>query len=85
MEVGDKLGQNKITQNNCRLLCLLLGILKVISSNSVDPDQTAPKGAVWSGSTQFAGMQKIGLKSLQEYSADDINRRHFQMQFFLAL
>ena len=23
---------------------------------------------------------KIGLKSLQEYSADDINRRHFQMQ-----
>ena len=28
---------------------------------------------------------KIGLKCLQEYSADDINRRHFQMQFFLAL
>ena len=27
---------------------------------------------------------KIGLKSLQEYSADDINRRHFQMQVFLA-
>ena len=27
---------------------------------------------------------KIGLKSLQEYSADDINRQHFQMQFFLA-
>ena len=28
---------------------------------------------------------KIGLKSLPEYSADNINRRHFQMQFFLAL
>ena len=28
---------------------------------------------------------KIGLKCLQEYSADDINRRHFQMQVFLAL
>ena len=28
---------------------------------------------------------KLGLKSLQEYSADDINRRHFLMQFFLAL
>ena len=28
---------------------------------------------------------KIGLKSLQEYSADDINRRHFQMQVFFAL
>ena len=27
---------------------------------------------------------KIALKSLQEYSADDINRRHFQMQVFLA-
>ena len=27
---------------------------------------------------------KIGLKSLQEYSADDINRQHFQMQVFLA-
>ena len=25
----------------------------------------------------------VGLKSLQEYSADDINRRHFQMQVFL--
>ena len=28
---------------------------------------------------------KIGLKSLQEYSADDINRQHFQMQVFFAL
>ena len=27
---------------------------------------------------------KIGLKSLQEYSADNINRRHFQMHVFLA-
>ena len=27
---------------------------------------------------------KIGLKSLQEYSADDKNRRHFQMHVFLA-
>ena len=27
---------------------------------------------------------KIGLKSLQEYSADDISRWHFQMQVFLA-
>ena len=29
------------------------------------------------------GKLKIGLKSLQEYSAD-INRQHFQMQVFLA-
>ena len=62
--------------NNCRLPCLLLVILKVISANSVDPDDLGP---------HFASMQKIGLKCLQEYSADDINRRHFQMQFFLAL
>ena len=27
---------------------------------------------------------KIGLKSLQEYSADDINRRHFHMTVFLV-
>ena len=45
---------------------------------------TVCKGAVWSGSTLFARMQKIASRSLQEYSADDINR-HFQMQFFLAL
>ena len=27
-----------------------------IQANSVDPDQTAPKGAVWSGSKLFAEM-----------------------------
>ena len=32
--------------NKCRLLCHLLLILKVIFANSVDPDQTAPLGAV---------------------------------------
>ena len=26
----------------------------------------------------------MGLKSLQEYSADGISRRHFQMQVFFA-
>ena len=31
-------------------------VLKIISgmANSVDPDQTAPSGAVWSGSALFA-------------------------------
>ena len=31
-------------------------LLKMLSrmANSVDPDQTAPEGAVWSGSTLFA-------------------------------
>ena len=27
---------------------------KMTYANSVDPDQTAPEGAVWSGSTLFA-------------------------------
>ena len=51
----------------------------------MDPDQTAPLGAVWSESTLFAYMQNVSLKSLQEDAADDTSRRHFQMQIFLAL
>ena len=65
--------------NNCRLLCHLLVIFKVIFANCVDPGQEqsdqGPHCLLYA---------KIGLKSLQEYSADDINRRHFQMQIFLA-
>ena len=37
---------NPANHNNCRLLCHLLVMFKVISANSVDPDQTAPLGAV---------------------------------------
>ena len=51
----------------------------------MDPDQTAPLGAVWTGSTLFAYMQKVCLKSLQEDAAGNINRQHFQMQVFLGL
>ena len=32
---------------------------KMADANSADPDQTAPKGAVWSGSTLFAIPQSI--------------------------
>ena len=46
----------------------------------MDPDQTAPR--IWVHTVCLYA--KLGLKSLQEYSADDINRRHFQMQFFLG-
>ena len=60
--------------NNCRLLCLLPVTLKAIVANSVDPDQTAPLGTVWSGLILFTYMQKVCLKSLQEDAADDINR-----------
>ena len=53
-------------------------------ANSVDPDQTAPIGAVCSGSTLFASILNVSnVRQLLE--ADDFNRRHFQMHFFLAL
>ena len=53
--------------------------------NSVDPDQTAPIGAVCSGPTLFPSLPNWSVM-LSNYlqqttSADDI----FQMHFFLAL
>ena len=56
-------------------------ILKVVFANSGDPDQTALLIRVH---TVYL-YAKIGLKSLQEYSANDVNRRHVPMQIFLAL
>ena len=46
-------------------------------ANSVDPDQTAPIGAVCSGSTQFAlilNSSVLGNYLQQTTSADDIFR-----------
>ena len=69
------------------VVCFAFCWLKVTSANSVDTDQTAPKDPdqtlIWVHTVCLYA--KIGLKSLQEYSADDINRWHFQMQVFLAL
>ena len=54
-------------------------------ANSVDPDQTAPIGAVCSGSTLFASFPNssvmLGNYLQQTTSADDI----FRCIFFLAL
>ena len=54
-------------------------------ANSVDPDQTAPIGAVCSGSTLFASILNssvmLGYYLQQMTSADDI----FRCIFFLAL
>ena len=54
-------------------------------TNSVDPDQTAPIGAVCSGSMLFASILNLSVmlgKFLQQTtSADDI----FRCIFFLAL
>ena len=66
------------SHNTCRLICRLLVILKVIFANSVDPDQTDQ-------GPHYLPVYKNRLESLQEYSADDINRQHFHMQVVLAL
>ena len=54
-------------------------------TNSVDPEQAAPIGAVCSGSTLFASKHnssvKLGNYLQQTTSADDI----FRLFFFLAL
>ena len=54
-------------------------------TNSVDPDQTTPIGAVCSGSTLFASVLKFVINVWQLFAADDFSRRHLQMHFFLAL
>ena len=53
-------------------------------ANSVDPDQTAPKGAVCSGSTLFCFYTKFVSNVRQLFAADDYSRRHFQIPFFLG-
>ena len=52
-------------------------------ANSVDPDQTAPRGTFCSGSTLFASIFVSNVRHL--FAADDFSRRYFQMHFlFLA-
>ena len=53
-------------------------------ANSVGPDQTAPKGAVCSGSTLFASILKCVSNVRQFFAADDFSRRHFSSAFFLG-
>ena len=52
-------------------------------ANSVDPDQTAPIGAVCFGSTLSASILNFS-NSRPLFTADDFSRRHFQMLFFLG-
>ena len=54
-------------------------------ANSVDPNQTAPIGAVCSGSTLFASILKFVISVWQLFAADDFSRRHFLRHFFFAL
>ena len=53
-------------------------------ANSVDPDQTAPIGAVCSGSTLFASILNSSLMLGNYFAADVFSGRHFQMHFFLG-
>ena len=48
-------------------------------ANSVDPVQTAPIGAVCSGSTLFPSIPNRSVMHGKDFS-----RRHFQMHFFLG-
>ena len=54
-------------------------------TNSVDPDQTAPMGAVCSGSILFASILKLVSDIRQLFAADDFSRRLFSNVFFFAL
>ena len=51
-------------------------------ANSMNPDQTAPIGAVCSGSTLFASILNFVSNVRQLFAADNFNRQHFQMRFF---
>ena len=53
-------------------------------AKSVDADQTAPIGAVCSGSTPLASILNFISNVRQLFAADDFSRQHFQMHFFLG-
>ena len=53
-------------------------------ANSVDPNQTAPIGAVCSGSTLFASIPNLSAMLDNFFAADDFSRQHFQMHFYLG-
>ena len=53
-------------------------------ANSVDPEQTAPIGAVCSGSMLSASILKFASYVGQLFAVDHFSRQHFQMHFFLG-
>ena len=52
-------------------------------TNSVDPDQTAPLGAVCSGSTLFASILNLSVIFRQLFAADDSADDIIKSIFFL--
>ena len=53
-------------------------------ANILDPDQTAPIGAVCSESMLFASILNSSIMLGIFLAADAFSRRHFQMHFFLG-
>ena len=54
-------------------------------ANNVDPDQTAPIGAlICPGSLLFASILNSSVLLCNYFAADDFSRQHFQMHFFLG-
>ena len=51
-------------------------------TNSVDPEQTTPIGAVLSGSALFASILRFVSNVRQLFAAADFSRRHFSDAFF---
>ena len=72
VEDGIQLITDISLHNNCCLLCLLLVILKVISANSVDPDQSS---LIWVHTVCWYA------KNSFEKFARIFSRRHKQMTF----
>ena len=54
-------------------------------ANSVDPDQTAPTGAVSYRITLIASILNSPVMLDKLFAADNFSRRHFQMHFFLQV
>ena len=53
-------------------------------ANSVDPDQTAPIGAVCSGSTLVASILNSSVLLGNYLEQTTSAKKHFQMHFFLG-
>ena len=56
---------------------------RLLMANSVDPDQTAPIGAVCSGSTLFASILNLSVM-LGNFCSRRLQHQHFQIHFFLG-
>ena len=52
--IQPKIGKFKLNYGKCPKISYTKVSDKISYANSADPDQTAPEGAVWSGSTLFA-------------------------------